>query len=178
LLVCQITAIVSLPKQGEDASSNDSCSRIKVSSQHCVVCGTELKFEEQKPEYCTICGANTIKPDEVQKASANCDYQKSLFGLWPGTLILTDKRVFWVKGGVHPVSIHAGTIGGFAASIANSVNAGQTQVNVGLSDIARVETARKGIRSGIAICTKNGEVYKFFSGKLKSWIDMLSQLIG
>jgi predicted RNA-binding Zn-ribbon protein involved in translation (DUF1610 family) len=151
--------------------------KMKVSSQHCAVCGAELKFEEQKPEYCPICGANTVNPDEVPKASANCDYQKSLFGLWPGTLILTDKRVFWVKGGVHPVSIHAGTIGGLAASVANSVNAGQTQVNVSLSDIVRVEPARKGIRSGIAIGLKNGEVYKFFSGNLKGWIDMMSQLI-
>ncbi|MDR1329489.1 MAG: hypothetical protein LBK23_07820 [Oscillospiraceae bacterium] len=151
---------------------------MNVSIQHCAVCGAELKLEKQKPEHCHICGADTDNPGETQKASVNCDYQKSLFGLWPGTLILTDKRVFWVKGGVHTVSIHAGTLGGLASSVANSVNAGQTQVNVGLSDIARVEAARKGIRSGIAICTKNGEIYKFFSGKLKSWIDMLSQLIG
>ena len=145
----------------------------------CHVCDTSFKLKETDPAVtvCACCGTDLANPSlETRQDKINCDFAKNFFSLWPGTLYLTNRRLFWIKSGISPlvtVSLGGGLAQGLAAGIANA-GAGQAQVNIMLDNLSGIEDSRKGLRTGITLHTRSGESYKFIASKLKDWKDLLA----
>ena len=136
-------------------------------SEYCHVCNAKIKVKKnESPSVCQVCGADLANPAaETVRDSVECEHIKGFFGIAPGELYLTTRRLFWVN----KVKTPEGGEGYNStdsvlklAAMAKGKGEGEMKVNVPLDNIGKVEECRKGLRRGVTVHTKSGESYNFF----------------
>ena len=146
-----------------------------------------LNDDRSAPPRCPACGTDLANPGgETLQNSTDCDYGKGRMDTAKGVLYVTNTRVFWIKTAVSAQSLGGGlgkdevkthwfkrdtveekvnplsTI--ITAGIASkllSKGAGTASVDIPLSDIARLEDFKRGMRKGVTLHTRSGGSYDF-----------------
>ena len=125
----------------------------------CKACGSELKVKKNAPAplSCPICASDlTNAVSEILQNTIECEHIKGMLGTAPGTLYITNKRVFWAK------------------------TDNKASISIALGDITKVEDCKKLLRKGVSVHTKSGDAYNFFTMNLanpQAMKDMLSACV-
>lgn len=124
-----------------------------------------------------MCGANLLNPGEEHvERTDTCDYAKKLLSIHSGTLVLTNRRLLWLKGNASDVGFAVGGLVGGLVAGALSKDSGKAGFSLPLEEITGVEDARQGVRGGVRIHTRDGESYKLLIPfKNKDWKELLLQ---
>ena len=129
--------------------------------EKCHVCQNIFK-SEQPPEFCKYCGADLLNPlnESAQIKSIGIEYDG-----WSGSLILTNKRLMFVK--IFKVGGVGGALGGVIGGIVNAAVSASMQskgeslgLSIPLGSIQTAEIAKKAFSRVLVISNNDGSQYK------------------